>query len=226
MTYEIAGVDSIIIYFSDTISKDIYKNINNSYHNIKNSKIKGIIEVVPSYTSIYIQFDIFLYTHEEVYKKINHLLKNNILKLELEKENIIQIPVYYGDEVGFDLQRVAKHNNISKKEVIEIHSLKVYDLYTIGFSPAFGYMGEVDKKISTPRLESPRLKIPKNSVAIADKQTAIYPQQSPGGWNILGRTYIDIFDKSLQNFSYFKVGDKIRFIPISKEEFLKNGGVI
>jgi len=134
--------------------------------------------------------------------------------------------MYYSEEVGFDLDRISKLSNLSIKEVIELHSSTTYRVYTIGFLPGFAYLGEVDTKIATPRLDTPRTKIPKGSLGIADNQSAIYPIQSPGGWNIVGRTYLDMFDKNLDGFSYLSIGDRVKFRAISRDEFLKNGGVI
>jgi len=225
MNYKVSGVNSLIIHFGKTISEEIFKEVNSSYTLLKKENFDGIIELVPSYTTLFIEFDIFKFSHEELFNKIKELLYCKITQ-ELIPLRHIEIPVYYADEVGYDLQRVAQYNKLSIDEVIALHSKQIYTVYTIGFAPAFGYMGTVDSKIITPRLESPRKKIPKNSVSLADNQTAIYPNESPGGWNILGRTYLNIFDKSCENFSYLKVGDRVKFYPISKEEFLENGGVL
>ena len=224
MIYKISGVNSLILHFGETISDDIFKQVNNAYRFLKDKNLDGICELVPSYTTLFIEFNIYKYTHEELFRKLQELLQNNQLKQEHLTFREIEIPVYYGSEVGLDLQRVATHNKLSIDEVINLHTEKTYTVYTIGFAPAFGYMGSVDKQIATPRLESPRKKIPKNSVALADTQTAIYPNESPGGWNILGKTYIDMFDKTKENFSYLKVGDRVKFKAISKDQFLANGG--
>ena len=225
-SYKISGVNSLIIHFGDTINDETFKEVNSTYTFLKEEKLDGIIELVPSYTTLFIEFDIFKFSHEELFIKLKELLQNTQENQENQNRRTIEIPVYYDIEVGFDLERVAKFNKLTISEVITLHSQKLYTVYTIGFAPAFGYMGTADKKIATPRLETPRKKIPKNSVALADNQSAIYPQQSPGGWNILGRTYLNMFDKSCENFSYLKVGDRVQFKPITKEQFLENGGEI
>lgn len=227
MNFQIASVDSIIIYFGDTISQKVSNEVLDSFKIIEESNLKNIIEVVPSYTSIYIQFDIFSYTHEELYTIIKDIVNTKDKKTNKKQNNkIVTIPVYYDISVAADLQRVATLNNLSIQEVIDIHSSSFYKVYTIGFSAGFGYLGEIDKRIKTPRLNSPRQKVPAKSVAIADTQTAVYPKQSPGGWNILGRTYIDMFDKKLKGFSYLSIGDSVKFEPIDKEQFISNGGII
>lgn len=226
MNYKIAGVDSIIIYFGDKIDKKISDKVLLSFKLIKNSDLKQIIEIVPSYSSIYIQFDIFKDSHDTLYEKIQYIMQNDSSDNIEKNTNIVTIPVYYGKEIGIDLKRVADFNNLNIEDVIAIHSTKIYDVYTIGFAPGFAYMGEADVRIRTPRLKTPRKKIKKGSVALADAQTAVYPLDSPGGWNILGVTYIDMFNKGIDGFSYLKIGDKVKFNPVTKDEYLKNGGLL
>lgn len=225
MEIKLASVDSIIIYFGDVISKENSNQVKSAYKVLKDLNSPYLIEIIPSYNSILVTYDIFKYTFEDIQVYLNDLLKN----IQIENENdseIITVDVYYGEEVGLDLQRVATKANISIQEVIEIHSAKLYDVYAIGFLPGFAYMASVNEKIITPRLSTPRKKIPKGSVAIADNQTAIYPQNSPGGWNILGKTTFELFDKSLEALSPITIESKIKFNPISKDEFLQQGGVL
>lgn len=224
MIFKIASVDSLVIYFGNEISEDIASIVQKAYFSLKNLNIEGIREIIPSYTSIYILYDIFKYD----YSSFVEILKNNI-DLDYQDNSvkeIINIDVYYGEEVGLDLNDMSLKTNLSIEEIIEIHSSKSYDVYAIGFSPGFAFLASVDKKIAVPRLSSPRKSIPKGSVAIADTQTAVYPQQSPGGWNIIGRTAMELFDKNLEKLSPLSVGYKVKFNPISKEEFLSQGGVI
>ena len=224
MRFKIVGVDSLIIYFGDKIDELTTTKVKKAYLYLKNLNLDGIIEIVPSYTSIFIQFDIFKYDYES----LKEFLEKNIkfgFSDDSEKK-IITIDVYYGIEVGFDLQKISQEKSLSIDEVIKIHSSKIYDVYAIGFLPAFAYLATVDGRISTSRLKTPRKKVPKGSVAIADNQTAVYPQQSPGGWNIIGKTAFELFDKNLENLSIFEVGNKVKFDPISKEEFLFQGGIL
>ena len=224
MIFKIASVDSLVIYFGNEISEDIASIVQKAYFSLKNLNIEGIREIIPSYTSIYILYDIFKYD----YSSFVEILKNNI-NLDYQDNSvkeIINIDVYYGEEVGLDLNDMSLKTNLSIEEIIEIHSSKSYDVYAIGFSPGFAFLASVDKKIAIPRLSSPRKSIPKGSVAIADTQTAVYPQQSPGGWNIIGKTAFELFDKNLENLSIFEVGNKVKFDPISKEEFLFQGGIL
>ena len=222
MKFKIASVDSLIIYFGDIIDEQIALNVKKTCLCLKKLKIKGIIEIIPSYTSIFISFDIFKYdfqTLSELIKKSINLDSND----EFE-EKIVTIDVYYGQEVALDLLDMSLKTNLSIEKIIEIHSGKLYDVYAIGFLPGFAYLASVDKRIALPRLSTPRKQIPKGSVAIADTQTAVYPQNSPGGWNIVGRTAMELFDKKLEKLSPLSVGDKVKFNPISKAEFLGQGG--
>lgn len=224
MRFEIAGVDSLIIYFADFIDEKVAINIKKAYQSLKNLNLKGVIEIIPSYTSIFISYDIFKYD----FYSLKEILQNNInLDLEYDfEEKIINIDVYYGLEVGFDLESLSLKSKLSVEEIIYLHSNKIYDVYAIGFLPGFAYLGILDEKIVFPRLSSPRKSVPKGSVAIADFQTAVYPQQSAGGWNIIGKTTFEFFDKNLENLSPLSVGTKIKFNPISKEKFLFQGGIL
>ncbi|WP_122893210.1 5-oxoprolinase subunit PxpB [Arcobacter peruensis] len=224
MIFKIASVDSLTINFGNEISKEIASDVQKAYLSLKNLNIEGIIEIIPSYTTIYISYDVFKYDYSSLCK----LLENNIdLNYEDNSiKNIINIDVYYGKEVGLDLEDMSVKKNLSIEEIIQIHTQKEYDVYAIGFAPGFGFLASVDERIALPRLSSPRKSVPKGSVAIADKQTAVYPQSSPGGWNIIGRTAMELFDKSLKELSPLSVGSKVKFNSISKEEFLAQGGIL
>ena len=224
MRFKIASVDSLIIYFGDKIDEKTATKVKKAYKSLKALNLEGLIEIIPSYSSIFISFDIFKYDYES----LKTLLKNSINpKFEDNfEEKIITIDVYYGFEVGLDLQKISFEKKLSIEEIIQIHTFKIYDVYAIGFLPAFAYLASVDERIATARLKTPRNQIPKGSVAIADTQTAVYPQNSPGGWNIIGKTALELFDKNLNNLSIFEVGNKVKFNSISKEEFLSQGGVL
>lgn len=224
MRFSIASVDSLIIYFGDTINEETSLKVKKAYKSLKALNMDGLIEIIPSYSSIFISFNIFKYDYES----LKNLLENSInLKFEENfEEKIITIDVYYGSEVGLDLEKISFEKKLSIEEIIQIHSSKIYDVYAIGFLPAFAYLASVDERIATPRLKTPRNQIPKGSVAIADTQTAVYPQNSPGGWNIIGKTALELFDKKLENLSIFEVGNRVKFNPISKEEFLSQGGIL
>lgn len=224
MRYTVAAVDSLIIYFADAISSDIAREVRSALHALRTSKAPCIIDIIPSYASILVQYDFLHFSYEAVCEVLDAILKNaKNMDQELEQRQMV-VPVFYDVSVGLDLERVAEEKGLGIAEVIDIHSKSEYFVYAIGFAPGFPYMGDVDAQIATPRVANPRAKIPKGSVAIADAQTAIYPKQSPGGWNILGRTPLEMFDRSYEGLSYLRVGDRVRFEPIGKAEFLRRGG--
>jgi KipI family sensor histidine kinase inhibitor len=224
MIFKVASVNSLVIYFGDEIDPKIANIVQKAYLSLKHLNIEGIIELIPSYTSISISYDIFLHD----YNSLVVLLKNNIdVNFEdTSKKEIISIDVYYGTEVALDLKDISTKTLLSIDEIINLHSQKYYDVYAIGFAPGFAFLASVDEQIAIPRLASPRKNVPKGSVAIADKQTAVYPQSSPGGWNIIGRTAMELFDKKLEKLSPLSVGAQVKFNPITKNEFLKQGGIL
>ena len=224
MRFKIAGVDSLIIYFGDKIDEQTATKVKKAYLSLKALNLQGLIEIIPSYSSIFIQFDVFKYDYESLKNLIQNSINLNIK--ENFEEKIITIDVYYGLETGLDLQKISFEKALTINEIIQIHTSKIYDVYAIGFLPAFVYLASVDEKISTARLETPRALVPKGSVAIADSQTAVYPQNSPGGWNIIGKTALELFDKNLESLSIFEVGNRVKFNSISKEEFLSQGGIL
>lgn len=225
MQIKVASVDSVILYFGETISKEVSLKVKTAYRLLKDSSPDGLIEIIPSYTSILISYDVFKFDFNSIKKSLEKCL-NDLTIIAENDSKIITIDVYYGSEVGLDLQRVASMTHNTIDEVIQIHSSKIYDVYAIGFLPGFAYLASVDESIVTPRLETPRKSIPKGSVAIADNQTAVYPQNSPGGWNILGRTTFELFDKSLESLSLISIESKIKFNSITKEQYLAQGGSI
>lgn len=225
MYYKVAAVDAIILYFGDEISEEISDRVLALYHALKAAPIEGLIETIPSYTTLYLQFDLRVHTHEILFAQIR-ALGTEIESSSLPKGREITIPAYFDPSVGLDLERVAALHSLSIDEVVGLYAQRTYRVYTIGFAPGYAYMGSVDARIATPRLATPRAQIPRGSVAIAHTQCAVYPEASPGGWNILGRTATRMFDRGLEGFSYLRAGDRVRFEAISREQFLAQGGRI
>ena len=225
MRFEISSVDSVIVYFADEISEDILQKVSFYYKSLKSLHENAFISIIPSYTSIYVRYDIFKYDSQSIIS----FLKDKFTSFKYDKNDkqpvkTVNIPVYYSEKSGLDLKRLSLEKNLSIDEIISLHSSKVYHVYAVGFMPGFAYLAKVDKKLQTPRLKHPRDIIPKGSVAIADSQTAVYPKESPGGWNIIGRTPIELFNPNSKKLSPFEIGYKVKFDPISKKEYLKMGG--
>lgn len=205
MTIETTSVNSVIIYFEQVISEKVLDEVQETYLRLK--ALEDIIEITPSYCSIFIEYDIFKYDDKSIKEAIIIQCSKPIelFSSKQKKPKLIQIHTDYKNNL--DLKRVAKFNGLSISEVIELHSQTTYRVYAIGFIVGFAYLATVDKRIITPRLETPRNQVPKGSVAIADHQTAIYPQESAGGWNIIGHTEFD-------NFESFSTGDHVQFVSL------------
>ena len=155
-------------------------------------------------------------------KQIVEFLKESISNAkneEIHKGTEIKVPVVYGGEFGPDLRRVSDYSNLTENEVIERHTQRSYLVYFIGFSIGFPYLGGMDESIATPRLKSPRKKVDSGHIGIAGSQTGIYPLSSPGGWNLIGKTPIDVFDIDNPTSSKIKMGDRLKFIPIDESKF-------
>jgi KipI family sensor histidine kinase inhibitor len=200
MNIKTASIDSIIIYFKDEISEEVLDDV--LWANEALKSLDNLIDVIPSYSSILVTYDVNYYSDKSIKQNIEELLKNTPKKNINKSSKVIEIAVDYSK--GLDLQRVAKLNKLSIEDVIKIHTDKTYRVYAIGFMVGFAYLAKVDNSIVTPRLDTPRSKVPRGSVAIADEQSAICPSDSAGGWNILGITEFDEFGK-------FEVGDSVRF---------------
>lgn len=185
----------------------------------------GIIDVVPSYTTLLVIFDTDHYDRFKIINKIKTLSASiDLQSLAQSERREVVIPVYYAPEVGPDLEEVAEQCGLSIAEVIKLHSETSYRAFAIGFSPGFAFLGNTPEALRMPRKTTPRLKVPLGSVAIAEQQTAVYPSATPGGWQILGRTPVQLVDWQSDNLALIEVGDTVRFAPITRDEFIAQGG--
>lgn len=217
------GEQSLLIEFEALINKDIHQKILKIYHGYQNKNFPDIIDIIPSYNSLLLHFNWVINTKENAQKIIEMHRKfiHNILEFEIEEFNatLKKIPVCYDLTFGLDLKNISETKKGSIEEIIFLHTAVHYTVMAIGFIPGFAYMGELDERIRCPRLAQPRTQVPAGSVAIAELQTGIYPFQSPGGWNIIGRTPIDLFNIERDKPSYFEIGDQVQFQSIPIEEF-------
>lgn len=214
-----SGDSALVIEFGNEISVDINKKIRKMMDDIKKENIDGIVELVPTYCSLLINYDVLKIDYNTLVEKLKTFLNNNLETAEGEEVTLVEIPTLYNDEVGPDLSYVAEHNKLSKEEVIKIHTGTDYLVYMLGFMPGFTYLGGMSEKIATPRLESPRLQIYPGSVGIAGKQTGMYPSMSPGGWRIIGRTPLKLYNPDSDTPVYISSGDYVRYVSISEEEY-------
>ena len=191
-----------------------------------------LVDLVPSYASLLVIYQPLQTDHYYITSVIRSAIREPIVKIGNEPDqdqkqqqgNSVSLPVYYSTESGPDLQSLADRAKLSVEEVIAIHQQTEYRVYAIGFAPGFAYLGEVDERIASPRLATPRQKVPRGAVAIADRQTAVYPAQSPGGWNLIGLCPQRMFDPNAEPSMPVQVGDRVRFTAISRENFISLGG--
>jgi len=206
--------------FKNEISPEVNDKVRKMYLGITNKNVNGVEEVIPAYRSILIIYNPFKITKSKLINNLDNI-KNNLEEFEFEKPEVIEIPTVYDKEYGPDLEFVAEYNDLSTEEVIKIHKKRKYLVYMLGFTPGFVYVGGMSEKIATPRLNEPREKINKGSVGIAGSQTGIYPIDSPGGWRLIGRTPLDLFDPYREPPFLVKAGDYIKFKEISRAKFEK-----
>jgi KipI family sensor histidine kinase inhibitor len=225
MRIEIAGQNALIVYFAEQTSAAVSAQIQAAVANILATMQDCIVDLGPSYASLLVIFDLDRSDYFAVKRQL-HAALSNLDSIDAGSGELITLPVYYNAESGPDLELIAERGSISIDDVIEIHQQQEYRVYAIGFAPGFAYLGEVDERIAAPRLATPRQKVPRGAVAIADRQTAVYPAVSPGGWNLIGLCPTRMFDPAREPSMPVKVGDRIRFSAITREEFLTQGGEI
>jgi len=224
------GDSALVIQLDKSISPIIHNKIINIVDLLESDPFEGFIEAVPSYNNVTIFYDpviVHLNNQKNVQKtsfeivcaSMMNYVKRSDSKLPI-KNRLVEIPVTYGGQFGPDLEYVAKTNNITPEKVIELHTKKDYLVYMIGFAPGFPYLAGINKKITTPRKKKPRQKIPAGSVGIAGEQTGIYPLETPGGWQVIGRTPVVLFNPKSSPPSLLKSGDEIRFVPITEDEYI------
>lgn len=228
------GDCAVFVYFGHTISEEVHLSIKQFLFILEENPFEGLIEIVPSYTNVCIYYDVAvvakwkpkeLSPYEKVIQVLQTLLQKEV-KIKAQTARLIEIPVCYGGIFGPDLTEIAAYHRLSEQQIIHLHTKNDYLVYMLGFAPGFPYLGGMDERIATPRKETPRLKIPAGSVGIAGSQTGIYPLETPGGWQIIGRTPKKLFFPNQDPPSLIQAGDKIRFVPITEKEFFEMGGEI
>ena len=218
-----AGENALIVYLGENIDPATAARVHRLCQYLEGPLADVVVDLIPGYHSVVVIFDPRATSQGD--------LRRRLRTLELDQAGsgrdegrLVELPVYYGDDAAPDLARVASHNDLTAEEVIRLHHSRDYLVYTIGFAPGFAYLGQLDERIATPRLDSPRLQVPAGAVAIADRQTAVYPSVSPGGWNLIGRCPTPMFDPRRQPPTAVAVGDRVRFTPVSREQYLALGG--
>ena len=213
------GDCAISIDFGQVIDPKINRQIRQIIEQIKDLQLDGIIELVPTYCALLVQYDAMVYSYSDICRILEPTLQESVTDSANELVTIVEIPTVYGGEFGPDLGFVASYNHLSEAEVVSIHSGTDYLVYMLGFIPGFTYLGGMDPRIATPRLSSPRTLIPAGSVGIAGEQTGTYPSDSPGGWQIIGRTPVTMYDMSKEQAALLQAGDYVRYVSIDENEF-------
>lgn len=225
MIIEAVNESTCIVYFGDRISDDIAGQVKWATEAIRQNLSDLVIDLVPSYTSVLVCYDADRTDRFGIASRLRKALSEGEQEAPDESgSSTIELPVYYGAEVGLDLDEVCDYSGLSRNEVVRIHSEQTYRVYAIGFSPGFAYLGITDQRIALPRKATPRQKIPTGSVGIAGSQTAIYPSATPGGWQIVGRTPQKMIDWDSDSLALVSVGDRVRFRSIDRQEYLDLGG--
>lgn len=214
VSWQVSILGEKALLLKPDVESDKLHVIHKFSHLLDEYLIFGVVDIVPAYDSIAIIFDEGLRNHKELIDRLIELpTSENEIASSLNRE----VPVCY--DLGLDWRELENHTNLAKSEIIEIHSSKIYTVAMIGFIPGFIFLDGLDPSISCPRKSSPRTNIPEGSVGIGGNQTGVYSLESPGGWNIIGRTPFSFFEVEKRPPSKLKAGDKIKFVQISEYEF-------
>lgn len=222
---ENAGMDAWLVRLFDAIDERNMSWITALVSACKQVFGELLVDIVPSYTTVLVQFDALQLNHAQARRLLQQVLSELAPDLQANGDTaIIELPVWYHLSVGPELARLSQHTGLAIPALIELHSQPVYRVFALGFAPGFAFMGSLPAQLELPRLTQPRAQVPAGSVAIAGRQTAAYPNTSPGGWNLLGRTPAKLFDLQRPSLSLLQVGNKVRFVPITKVQFERLGG--
>jgi len=221
--YLVAGDKAVVVEFGSGIDPGTHARVHGLYHSLLTDPIPGVVETIPTFRSVLVSYDPLLIALDELISRIQAI---EAKPHEAPAVKRVVIPTVYGGEFGPDLDFVARHNGLSVEEVIRLHVSSDYRVYMIGFTPGFPYLGVLPPAIATPRLKVPRTLVPSGSVGIAGEQTGVYPVESPGGWQLIGRTPLQLYDPNRRSPVLLEPGDMVRFDRIDEATFReaeKNG---
>ena len=213
-----AGDGALVAEYGDAIDARLNARVRQLQHALEDLRPPGVTELVPTYRSLLVHYDPMVVRHESAAA----LVLDAAGQLPDDAggpTRVVTIPVIYGEAEGPDLAEVAAHAGLGEAEVVNLHAAGDYLVYMIGFMPGFPYLGGLHPAIATPRLTTPRTRVPAGSVGIAGAQTGIYPAESPGGWRLIGRTPVRLFDPRLDPPVLVQAGDHLRFMPVSRREY-------
>ena len=221
-----AGDQALVVELGDAIDADVNRRVHDLAQRIEAGDTPGVVDLIPTYRSLLVQYD--------ATRTSLAALKGALLRLcrdtgqqPLERPRVVHIPTLYGGDYGPDLRFVAERGGMTTDEVVRVHSEAEYLVHMMGFTPGFPYLGGLDERLATPRLSTPRQEIPAGTVGIAEGQTGVYPFASPGGWRLIGRTPLVMFDPVREPPSLLAAGDYVRFAPLEgEEEYAVVGGQV
>jgi KipI family sensor histidine kinase inhibitor len=217
------GENAMMLYLGERASPEVSARVQAAARTVEAALGDDLVDLVPSYASLLILYDPMTTDHLSVAQRTREAIAN-LDAVDISSGNLVVLPVYYAPEAGEDLEALAERAGLAVDEVIALHAGSEYRVYAIGFAPGFAYLGEVDERIAAPRLATPRQRVPRGAVAIADRQTAVYPAVSPGGWNLIGRCPVRMFDPDARPPMPVSVGDRVRFEAVTRERYLALGG--
>jgi len=225
LRYAPLGDHAIVITVGDAIDEATHRLVRAVSARLDETHIPGLVDQVPAFASVVAHYDpaaVAGDAHRVPYDRMVEALETAFAGLEHQRPQparLVEIPVCYGGELGPDLTEVAERTGLAPNEVVAIHTAGDYLVYMVGFMPGFAYLGGLDARIATPRRQSPRTAVPAGTVGIGGQQTGVYPLVSPGGWNLIGRTPLRVFDMSRDEPALLAAGDRVRFRAITLEEF-------
>jgi inhibitor of KinA len=234
LRFQAASDQSLLLYFAtpaerslveglplkNHITQEAHEQVRKLVRLIELEPIAGVCNLQPGYSSLLIKFEAQRLRHREL-EDILRSYVQRMTKVALPEPRLVEIPVCYGGDHGPDLKAVAEMHGMNTEQAIERHSSVTYVVYFLGFAPGFAYLGDVAEPLATPRLPTPRKAVPAGSVGIAGRQTGVYPISTPGGWRLLGRTPLRMFQPDRAHMSLLAIGDRVRFLPISQQQFAK-----
>ncbi len=213
-----AGDAAIVLEFDAVIDPAVSARAAAVASSIEASHLRGVRDVVPAYRSVAVYFDPLESDRADVIRRLTDAAEGPPAAVRAAGQ-VLEVPVCYGGDFGPDLARVAAFGELSESQAIELHASVTYRVLMLGFMPGFAYLGTVDPRIAAPRLDVPRARVPRGSIGIAKAQTGVYPGDTPGGWQLIGRTPLRPFDLARREPFLFRVGDDVRFVPVSVAEF-------
>ena len=211
------GESCLVVELGDAINLTLNRQVRALSLALEQARVKGVLEAVPTYRSLAIYYDPLTIDRDALKAQVLSL-HGSLGDQGDQTPRIVEIPTVYGGEYGPDLEFVARHSGLSRDEVVRLHSKPLYHVYMLGFIAGFPYLGDLAERLAVPRLSTPRLKVPAGSVGIGGRQTGVYPIESPGGWRIIGRTPLRLFDPSSEAPTAILPGDKVRFVRIEPHE--------